>query len=261
MLFSKILEGVSAQPSEVQISDDWMQGRAAFGGLGAALVFESMRQQLSSSAPVRCLQISFVGPISAEPLHVESELLREGKSVSHVLGRGIQNGQTKIVIQGSFGASRDSIIEIKPENEVLSTGVEDCQKLPFIKGVMPEFTKHFDFRYATAFPFGGGDKHFVEGYVRYAEPEPEMTEAHLLGLVDAWPPATLPLMDKPAMASSLSWTIEFVQPQPALGNTEYSVYRADIVESSNGYGHTRAKIWNERGELQAISQQTITHFA
>lgn len=88
-----------------------------------------------------------------------------------------------------------------------------------------------------------------------------MTIAHLIGLIDAWPPATLPLLKTPAMASSLSWTVEFMHPQPSLAPDEYTVYRAELKESSNGYGHSRAQIWNQKGELLALSQQTVTHFA
>lgn len=261
MVFTELLKQVGREPSRLAISEDWMQGRAAFGGLGAALVYESMRQQLTQPTPVRCLQISFVGPITAEDLLIESEVLREGKSVSQVLGRGIQNGQTKIIIQGSFGASRDSTISIPSEQGGLEAPPESCQKLPYMKGVMPAFTQHLDFRYLTSFPFTGSDQKHMSGFVRFAEPEPEMTIAHLIGLIDAWPPATLPLLKTPAMASSLSWTVEFMHPQPSLAPDEYTVYRAELKESSNGYGHSRAQIWNQKGELLALSQQTVTHFA
>lgn len=261
MQFDDFLSGVGAQTSTVLIDPSWMQGRACFGGLVAALVFESMRKQLSRAVPVRCLHVSFVGPVDESPFVISSEVLREGNNVSQVLGRGTQNGQTKIVVQGSFGATRDSVIQIEPEKFSLSGELDDTKKLPYAKGVIPEFTKHFDFRYLTPFPFMKSEKAYLEGYVRFSESPKEITEAHLLGLVDAWPPTALPMMEKPCMASSLSWTIEFVQPQPVLRADEYTQYRADIMESNGGYAYARALISNEAGELLAISQQTTTHFA
>jgi len=261
MLFTAFLDQITAEPSVVEISPDWMQGRAGYGGLVAALVYESMRKQLLFDAPVRCLQISFVGPVSSGPLTLESEVLRQGKSVSHVLGRGIQDGECKVIVQGSFGAARESLIDVSGPAPKVERVPELCKKLPYSEGVTPAFTRHFDYRYATQFPFSASKDQHLQGYLRFAEPEPVMTTAHLIGLVDGWPPTTLPMFEAPAMACSLSWTIEFVHPAPALGLEEYILYEADIVQSANGYGHTRALIWNESEQLLAISQQTVTHFA
>lgn len=261
MFFTSFLEQVGAGSSVVEIGPDWMQGRAGYGGLVAALVFESMRKNLSSNAPVRGLQISFVGPVTSEPLVVDSEVLREGKSVSHVVGRGMQNGKCKVVIQGSFGAARDSVIRVDGPKPHIEKVPDACKTLAYIEGVTPAFTQHFDYRYATNFPFSGTGESRLQGYLRFAKPEPEMGTAQLIGLVDGWPPTTLPMLAKPAMASSLSWTIEFMQPAPSLGAEEFILYEAEIIESANGYGHTRALVWNESEELLAISQQTVTHFA
>ena len=261
MQFDDFLSQVNSAQDSVYLNESWMQGRAGFGGLVAALVFESMRKALTNPAPVRCLQVSFVGPVDGSEFEVSSELLREGKNVSHVLGRGMQNGQTKIVVQGSFGAARDSAIRVEPERSSLAGSLEDTKKLPYLQGQIPEFTKHFDFRYLTPFPFMGADSSYLEGYVRFSKAPERITEAHMLALIDAWPPTALPMMNAPCMASSLSWTIEFVQPQPSLRVDEYTQYRAQIVESSGGYAYAKALISNEAGELIAISQQTTTHFA
>lgn len=261
MKLTGLLSKVSAGRSEVSIAPDWMQGRAAYGGLVSALVYESMRKSLASDVPVRCLQVSFIGPVSAEPLELSSEVLRQGKSVTQVLGRGIQNGETKVAILGSFGASRASQISVSEPIKTFDRTPGQATQLPYIENVTPVFTQHFDYRYCSAFPFSGTDSHTMRGYVRYKDVEPEMNEAHLIGLIDAWPPTTLPMLKTPAMASSLSWTMEFIQPQIRLGSDEFSLYESTIVQSANGYGHTRAKIWNSQGELLAISQQTVTHFA
>ena len=261
MLFTSLLNQIGEGRSEISISSDWMQGRAAYGGLVAALVLESMRKTLGGDVPVRCVQVSFVGPVSASAFVIESEVLRQGKSVSQVMGRGTQGGETKIVVQASFGHHRDSAISVEAASHQLETAPEDCQKLPYTEGLVPAFTQHFDFRYATPFPFGGSQVDYLQGHVRFAQAEPEIRETHLLGLIDAWPPTTLPKLKQLAMASSLSWTVEFIQPMPSLAPDEYTQYESHIVQSANGYGHTRAKVWNSAGELVAISQQTVTHFA
>ncbi|MDX1451281.1 MAG: thioesterase family protein [Oleiphilaceae bacterium] len=260
MLFSELLSRVGDTPSTLEITPDWMQGRATFGGLGAALAYESMRRQVSEDLPVRCLQIAFIGPIDDQPLTVESKVLRQGKSVAQVLGSITQAGQTKLMVQGAFGKARESAIAVAGAPMRFEQDPGTIEPMPYIEGIIPAFTQHFDFRYCTAMPFMGSDATRMRGFVRFKE-EPQHTLAHLLALVDAWPPTTLPMLKRPAPASSLTWTVEFVHPLTALRQGEYTQYEAEIVDSHQGYGHTRAKIWNEAGELLAISQQTVTHFA
>lgn len=261
MSFTSLINKVSQETSTVEFNKSWSQGRAGFGGLVAALVYEHMAQKLSDDRPVRSLHVSFVGPVAAdEPLHLESEMFREGKSVSQILGRGLQNGQTQISILGSFGHARPSTIHVNDKMHIFPEDPSEQTPLNFLEGVTPNFTKYFDFRYCTALPFAGSDETILRGFVRFKSPEEKVGISQLLALIDAWPPAPLPMLKVLAPASSLNWTVEFIHPMPVLAPDEYCQYEAEIVHASHGYGHTRAKIWNRKGELIAISQQTVTIF-
>ena len=63
-----------------------------------------------------------------------------------------------------------------------------------------------------------------------------------------------------APSSSLTWTIEFVQPQPALPANGWCQYLATIEHARDGYGHIAAQCWTADGQLLAISRQTATIF-
>ncbi len=63
-----------------------------------------------------------------------------------------------------------------------------------------------------------------------------------------------------ARASSLTWTIEFVQPVPTLDTHDWCRYRAVIEHARDGYGHCAAGLWTPDGELIALSRQTVTVF-
>ena len=58
MNFNQLLDAVRANPEAVCVPPSWAQGRAAFGGLMAAMVYEAMRQKISDDRPVRSLAIS-----------------------------------------------------------------------------------------------------------------------------------------------------------------------------------------------------------
>lgn len=260
MQFSDLLKRVDRHDACITLSDHWAQGRASFGGLVAALVYQSMCQKRLDKRPVRALQISFVGPVAPGELSLQSEIMRSGKSVTHIMGKGYQNGEVVISVLGSFGDERDSAMSVVPEPRKRDWSLEDTQKLPYIEGIAPRFTQHFDFRFRSALPFTNSSDTQVQGAVRYQEQNGDMNEALMLGLIDAWPPATLPLLASPGPSSSLNWTIEFVQPMPHLKADEFTFYHADLLLAKGGYGHIRAEISNQQGDLIALSQQTVVYF-
>ena len=264
MRFSDLLDAVRSQPLALSIPAGWAQGRASFGGLVAALQYEAMRAKVPADRPVRSLAITFVGPVEPEvPVSFEVDVLREGKAVSQVLGRAMQKGQVVTLIQGSFGASRPSEVAVAAEPAPEMKHWDDCQELPYIKGVLPEFMQHLAMRWSVGgLPFTGNKSRDMGGWVRLRGDvkEEALGESHILALVDAWPPALLPHLSKPAMGSTLTWTIEFVQPLLELSTLEWCKYLAVIEHARDGYGHVAANLWTPGGELIAISRQTVAVF-
>ncbi|MGG2397066.1 acyl-CoA thioesterase [Pseudomonas sp. SH1-B] len=264
MIFSEMLEAVRRDADTVVIPAEWGQGRASFGGLVAALAFEAMHARVPQGRPVRSLAITFVGPVAPDiPVSFQAEVLREGKAVSQMFLRAVQDGQVVTVVQGSFGASRHSAIAVEALAAPQLAPAEQCQELPYVRGVTPEFTRFLAMRWGLGgMPFTNNPSRQMGGWVRLrGESEPQdMTEAHLLALVDAWPPAVLPHLKSPAPGSSLTWTIEFVQPLPVLSSEDWCLYRAEIEHARDGYGHVAAAIWTPAGELIALSRQTVTVF-
>lgn len=264
MRFCDLLDAVRRHP-ELTIPAEWAQGRASFGGLVAALQYEAMRAKVSADRPVRSLAITFVGPVEPEvPVSFEVDVLREGKAVSQVLGRAMQNGQVVTLVQGSFGASRPSEVAVPAFPAPEMKPWDDCQELPYIKGVTPEFMRHLAMRWSVGgLPFTGNTSRDMGGWVRLrgdVKEEP-VTESHILALVDAWPPSLLPHLKKVAAGSTLTWTIEFVQPLRDVSTLDWCKYRVETEYAVDGYGHAAAKLWSAEGELIAMSRQTVTIFA
>ncbi len=94
MNFTQLLSAVRECPESVSVPASWGQGRAVFGGLMVALMHEAMRAKLGEGRPVRSLAVTFVGPATPQvPISFEVEVLREGKAVSTLLGRAVQEGR------------------------------------------------------------------------------------------------------------------------------------------------------------------------
>ncbi|KAF1030528.1 MAG: hypothetical protein GAK37_01285 [Pseudomonas sp.] len=265
MRFSDLLDAARHDPLVVTIPAEWAQGRATFGGLVVALLHEAMRPHVPAGRPLRSLAITFVGPVAPDvPASYQVEVLREGKAVSQLLGRVVQNGEVATLVQSSFGASRPSEIEVPAEPAPVFKHWDECQELPYIKGVTPEFMRNTAMRWSVGgLPFTGTKSREMGGWVRLrgdVKEEP-LSESHILALVDAWPPSLMPHLRQPAPGSTLTWTIEFVQPLPALTTLDWCQYLVHIEHARDGYGHGAAKLWGPNGELIAISRQTVVVFA
>ncbi|AHD13820.1 acyl-CoA thioesterase [Pseudomonas sp. FGI182] len=265
MNFNQLLDAVRANPEAVSVPPSWAQGRAAFGGLMAAMVYEAMRQKISDDRPVRSLAISFVAPAAADvPIRFDVEVLREGKAVSTLLGRAVQDGQVVTLVQGNFGAGRPSVVDVPALPATEMKALEDAApELPHIKGVTPEFMQHVALRWAVGgLPFSGNQSRQMGGWVRLRGVEEEpVNEAHLLALVDAWPPSLMPFLKQPAAGSTLTWTIEFMQPRAQLSTLDWCRYCVETEHARDGYGHAAAALRTAQGELLALSRQTVTVFA
>lgn len=255
---------VMAQDGQGQVilPASWAQGRATFGGLVAALVVQKMQQLVAEGRSMRALQVSFVGPVAPdEPVEIEAELLREGKAVSQVQGRIVQNGVVCLAALASFGGSRESAVQVAPEPAISAGDPDSLPSLPYMPGLSPEFVQHVDMRWAFGgFPFSGNQSREMGGWMRFRETPKAFSDVHLVALVDAWPPAILPHLSRRAPASSLSWSLEFLYPRPQLTPGDWLLYRATIDQAGAGYGHTHANIWSREGELIAISRQSVTVF-
>lgn len=252
-----------AANGEVIVPESWGQGRATFGGMVAALIYQQMPAVVSESRPLRSLTVSFVAPVAAGAMEVSVSLLREGKAATQVQAMGRQNDQVVAVLLASFGGDRESVIKVNGENAPEMKAPDDAKAMPYIKGLTPDFTQHYDYRYAVgSMPFMGSKEPQLGGWIRQKErSDRAISVADILALVDAWPPASLALLNKPAPGSSLTWTINFVshgQPETA---SDWWQYLATIESAADGYSHIDAKLWDAQGKLAVISRQTVSTFA
>lgn len=260
MTFDNLLAGLD-KPG-ITIPASWGQGRATFGGLVAALVYEKMQATVSDGRPLRGLQVAFVGPVAVEqPCEFSVTTLREGKTATQVQGYLLQDGAVKLAVLGSFGGQRESTVQVESLPAPDFRAMDECPELPLIENVTPGFTRHIEMRWAIGdMPFTGKANREMGGWMRFREPGETMTDAHIIALADAWPPAVLQHLTKPAPASSMNWSLELIHPRPAMAADETLLYRACIDQASGGYGHTHATIWTQSGELVALSRQVVTVF-
>lgn len=245
------------------ISPDWAQGRTVFGGLIAGLAARAVEQRVSSERPFRSLLVNFVGPVAPGTVQIEVEVLREGRALTQATARVLQNEQVCTLLVAALGAARATQVKQTAPAPSPAPAPHELGRAPFVAGMSPTFTKHFDYRWSSeAYPFTGAERGFIEGYVRHAGPA-DSDVAGLLCLIDAWPPTLLPLMRAPAPTSSVTWMVDVLAPE-AIGKHAWDAFyrfEATTVAADQGYGSTEGRLWAPDGTLVAASRQLVVEFS
>lgn len=253
MEYSQVMADFAAGKHEIPAG--WSQGRACFGGLIGALMYAELEKKVPDRPP-RSLYLSFVGPVAEGPVTLTTEILRAGGSVTQAECRLVQEGCTLAVMLVSFGLARESRIAVPGPEAVIMKPKDKAFPLPYVEGISPVFIRYFDMRWATEeLPFSRSEKGSFGGWVRFKE-EVEVNRSALLALMDAWPPAVIPMYQGPAPSSSLTWTVEFVEEN--IDNQPWWQFHVNTEQGANGYCVTQGQLRSEDGTLVALTRQTVT---
>lgn len=244
------------------IPKTWAQGRTAFGGISAGMTYNAIAAQVDSDRVLRSLTTNFVGPLALDtPFSITVTLLRSGRNVSQYIATAEQNGHTCVFMQACFGVGRESYVNV-PNTERHSMPQPDKAKfIPQIPKVVPSFLRYFDLSIEEGgVPFTRKKNSTYHGYMRFKQPPQTISDAHIITLIDAWPPTLLQMMKWPAPASTVSWNVEFIHPHRPISGADWFAYQAHTRQAADGYGHTEATIWDKDNEVIAISRQTVAIF-
>ena len=241
---------------EWTVPEGWMQGRAIFGGLSAAAA-EALASRMTDR-PLRTMQTQLLGPIAPGTVQGTCRLIREGKTTTFVEVRLTQNGTERANFVFVFVAARDGARTVDAPNAPSWIDPDKAIELPSIPGLTPEFTQHIEFRFAHGtLPFQGGDTAAFGGYIRFRDHKGALNVGHQLALLDAWPCPTLSVLDRPAFASTVTWTAHILAPSLAGGFHRFSY---ETIASQGGFSTALGHLWDAAGTYVGFTEQTVVVF-
>jgi acyl-CoA thioesterase len=130
-------------------------------------------------------------------------------------------------------------------------------RLPYLPGVTPEFTRHFEFHYTEGgLPFSGSKEPVLGGFFRH-QSQASGLEA-VVALVDAWPAPLLPLATGPLPASSIRWSAHFMGAPPTSFDG-YWWYRSHVIRAESGYASIVGRLY-AGDTLIAWSEQLVAAY-
>lgn len=261
MQFSEILASIRGPVDEcvVSVSEDWLQGRASFGGVVAAVGNEAMRRHVPRDRPLRSLQTTFVGPAGAGNWKLRARVLRAGKAVTLAQCEIIDGEQVVAVQTGVYGADRESAVLVKPTPVDPPYKVEHIDELRYAPEQLPAFVQHFVLRFALgAKPFTS-TRSGSKVYIRHRDPAP-LTESHIVALVDCIPTPALSMFKAPAPNSSLVWTLDFFEHDLEFAPDAWWRIDTDIDAAAGGYVNQTGMLHDPNGRPVALSRQLVVVF-
>ncbi|CAA0088836.1 Uncharacterised protein [Zhongshania aliphaticivorans] len=244
-----------------QLDESWLQGRTAFGGLSAALIVKAMLFQVPADRRLRSLSVMFVGPVPAGEHRIVIRELRVGGSVTHIQGEILCNNEVGATVSAAFGKDRPSAVSLA--GPTMPTGItppDDCFVFPYIQGITPEFTRHFDMRLISGkLPFSQAESADFSMWLAFKE-SGEIDIPVLIALADVPPMPGLNMIKPPGMGSSLSWYLEFPSALPKADMSDWFFYDYRSDAAGVGYFHNYATMWAANGKPLIFSRQVATVF-
>jgi len=271
LLLTDLLKHAKVEAARVvyKIDESWLQGRALYGGLSAALCLDGALKLMPDLPPLRSANINFIG-LGDNTVWVEATLLRRGKSVAFVSVKLMC--ATGLITDAvlSFGEARESALDVSFASSLYgdkTNFISPEESFPLFFEDMPEkfakhrpaFTHHFDARMACGgIPFSNAKESDIEVWVKHIDPHANNLVA-LVAMADMLPPAIVPMFKKPAPISSMTWMFNLLTDDLPNENAWW-LMGAFTEHAQQGYSSQNMTMHDRAGNLVLVGRQNVTLF-
>ena len=238
------------------ITEDWLQGRTAYGGLTSALALAAAQRVDPELPPLRSGQFAMIAPLAGR-VEARARIVRKGRNATWVAAE--LSNEKGVGFSASFVFMRqiESAADIAgysvPEGV---NSVADAKPVPM--EVAPEFLKrNFDARFAL--PKSALGEADLCWWVRLKEREglDSALEAVLIG--DALPTAVLPLLGFRVPISSMHWHVNMLEPAPTTEDGWW-LLRSTSEFARDGGASEHILQWNASGRPVIAGMQSVAVF-
>lgn len=249
------------------VPEGWLQGRGAWGGLVIAAqvkAVEALQREVDPLRRVRNTTAHMFGALPSGRASLHVECLRAGSAMTTWQVRltgsdGVLASQAVII----SGAARDVT-----EGDRWGVGTmpavppwNDLPDIPVRPPFGPEFGAHFSYRAATGIPGSAGDPAAVgwiapvpaHGWTRWSA-------ATLLGIVDAWWPATYvaaAAFTEVRPMATVSFSAHLLVEPDSVDADEPLAFESWVSDAEDGFTSETRRLWTPDGRLAVENHQAI----
>lgn len=250
----------NSDDNTTSFDESWSQGRSAYGGIATAFAVTGMRKLLNSPKPLRSLMVSFIAPVPPGEVKVEAQIQREGKNVTQMAGNVICDGELCLQAMAAFGNPREGL-SVPAPRKLDPTPKESGISLLEHKKRTPGFLQFYEGAWVDGgLPLAGKPSNKVNIWIKHKADMSGLAAEKLVTICDIPPPVILTYFDKgPVPSASLSWSLEFVIP-PEEVDSDWFYLEFEVDAAANGYTQQSGRIYDESGQLCALSRQCMVYF-
>lgn len=125
---------------------------------------------------------------------------------------------------------------------------------------MPTFLQHLELRVVAGLPTAGRQGEGCLGYVRFAE-QSGWDAPRLIGVVDAWYPVVLTLLDTMRPLATVSFAAHLLIDPASIPRGEPLVYEARVAGANEGFTTETRRLWTSDGRLAVENHQSVVVIA
>jgi acyl-CoA thioesterase len=238
------------------ITDDWLQGRTAYGGLTSALALAAAQRLDPDLPPLRSGQFAMIAPLAGR-VEERAWIVRKGRNATWVAAELSNEKGVGFTASFVFMRQIESAADIAgyPMPEGVNP-VADAKPVPMDHA--PAFLReNFDARFAL--PKSALGEADLCWWVRLKQREglDPALEAVLIG--DALPTAVLPLLDFRVPISSMHWHVNMLEPAPTTADGWW-LLRSTSEFARDGGASEHILQWNAAGRPVLAGMQSVAVF-
>jgi len=261
---------LNSQAIPWQVADGWQQGRGAWGGLTISRMAAEVAACEHPDRSLRTLSAQIFEPVTVGDYLIGARCDRAGSAMSNwsVAVQRATDSRVVATAQVITGAARTSEIASKFDE----WGTAHMPDAPHFEAVpivpvgppfAPQFTQQLEFRPISALPLSG-DQATSLGWIRLPSrtvPGEYWSAAELMGIIDAWWPATYSVMESMRPMATVAFSVQLlIDPlsiPPEAGERAPLLHEASVSSAFEGFTSELRRIWTSDGRLVAENLQSI----
>jgi acyl-CoA thioesterase len=238
------------------ITEDWLQGRTAYGGLTSALSLAAAQRVDPELPPLRSAQFAMIAPLAGR-VEARARVVRKGRNATWVAAELSDEKGVGFTASFVFMRRIESASDIAgyPMPERVTPPAE-ARPVPMEQA--PAFLReNFDARFAL--PKSALGEADLCWWVRLRQREglDPALEAVLVG--DALPTAVLPLVNFKVPISSMHWHVNMLEPAPTTEDGWW-LLRSTSEFARSGGASEHILQWSASGEPVIAGMQSVAVF-
>ena len=213
------------------------------------------------SASVRSISVQMMAPAVVGPHVIETRIVRRGSAMSTWSARPLDRERCRGRVDGGDHGTRRA----SPSGPTPAASGERSprrsSRRPTTSGRVPSgpplpvFTQHLDMRPVSGLPLSG-EPAATLGWLGLRE-QSAPSAATLLALVDAWWPASLPMLAEMPRVATVNFTANLLVDPATIGAGEMLLHESFVTAAADGFASEHRRLWTADGRLAVDNLQTM----